>query len=55
MATAGKFERYNSILSNALGSQSEAVKSMQMIRDTASKTPFEVDQLTESYIKLVNR
>lgn len=55
VATAGKFERYNSILTNALGSQSEAVKAMQMIKDTASKTPFEVDQLTESYIKLVNR
>jgi phage tail tape-measure protein len=49
------FEKYESVLTNALGSQSAAVESLKLIKDVASQTPFEVDGLTESYIKLVNR
>lgn len=49
------FEKYQAVLENATGSKSQAVAGMQMLVDFASKTPFQVDEITESYIKLVNR
>jgi len=53
--TVGTFEKYNAVLKIALGSQAEASKSMEQIQKFAAKTPFSVDELTASYIKLVNR
>lgn len=50
-----EFEKYKVVLTNTLGSQVEAAKSMILIREIASETPFEVDNLTASYVKLVNR
>jgi hypothetical protein len=50
-----KFEKYEAVLGHALGSQSAAVAAMQDIKDLASTTPFSVDELTDSYVKYVNR
>lgn len=53
--TAGKFERYEAVLKNALGTQEAATKAMDDIKELAATTPFTVDELTESYVKYVNR
>lgn len=52
---AGKFEKFQSILTNTLWSVSDAKDAMALLKDVSSKTPFELDKLTESYIKLANR
>jgi len=49
------FEKYNAILKNSLGSQNAANVAMQGLQDFAANTPFSLDQITASYIKLVNR
>lgn len=51
----GKFEKYEKVLTTALGSEKLAKQSMAAIKDMASKTVFSVDELTEGYVKLVNR
>lgn len=48
-------QKYNAVLTNSLWSQEQAAQSLELIRDVASRTPFEINKLTESYIKLVNR
>lgn len=55
IASAGKFEQFSTALTNALWSSSEAQKSLKMIEDISKRTPFEVDNLTQSYLSLVNR
>lgn len=50
-----KFETYNTVLKNTLGGQEEASAAMQMIKDIAANTPMSVDEMTDSYIRLVNR
>lgn len=54
VAVTGKFQRYAAVLENTLGSKSEAQKAMMMIQKFAADTPFSVDQLTDSYIRLTN-
>lgn len=53
--TTAKFEKYDVILTNALGSQEAAAKAMGDIKKMAAETPFSVDELTSSYMKYVNR
>jgi hypothetical protein len=53
--TTAKFEKYEAILANSLGSHDAANKAMGDIKKMASETPFSVDELTDSYIKYVNR
>lgn len=53
--TAGKFEKFQSILTNTFWSAKEAADSMKLLKEVSAQTPFELDRLTESYIKLVNR
>jgi len=53
--STAKFEKMEAVLTTTFGSKSEAKKSMADIVDFASKTPFQVDQLSESFIKLSNR
>jgi len=50
-----KFEKYEAVLANSLGSQEKAAQAMADIKKFAQETPFSVDELTESYIKYVNR
>lgn len=53
--TTAKFERYETVLRVALGTQELAEKAMGDIKKMAAETPFTVDELTDSYIKYVNR
>lgn len=53
--TTQKFQKFEAILRNSLGSTNAAAKAMQDIQKFASETPFTIDGITESYIKLVNR
>lgn len=53
--TTAKFETYAIVLEKALGSKSLAQKALADIQKMASETPFSVDELTSSYLKLVNR
>lgn len=50
-----RFEKYRAVLVNTLGSNSEAQKSMAMIQKFAAETPFGVDELTSSFVKLANQ
>lgn len=50
-----KFEKYKAVLTNALGSTDKAKDALQRIKNLAAETPFSVDELTESYVKYVNR
>ena len=50
-----KFQTFRAVLNTALGSSVEAATSLNMINDFASKTPFSIEQLVGSFIKLVNR
>lgn len=50
-----KFEGYEKVLTTALGSEKEAKSSMEAIKVMAAKTAFSVDELTEGYVKMVNR
>ena len=53
--TTAKFETFETVLTNALGDNSKAKKALADIQDMAAKTPFSVEELTESYLKFVNR
>lgn len=53
--TSSNFQKFEAVLSNALGSRSEAQRSLKELQDFAATTPFQLEELTASYIKLVNR
>ncbi|AEL24358.1 tape measure protein [Cyclobacterium marinum] len=50
-----KFQKMEAMLRVALGSQSDATRAMEMISDFAGKTPFQVEELTQSFVKLTNQ
>ncbi|UCS94856.1 hypothetical protein KZP23_07555 [Echinicola marina] len=51
----GEFEKMEAVLTNTLGSKSDAQAAMAQIVQFASQTPFQVDQLTDSFVKLANQ
>lgn len=53
--TLAEMEKYEAVLGNTLGSDSAARKSLIEISKFASKTPFQVNQLTDSFVKLANQ
>lgn len=53
--TTAKFEKYGKVLETALGSQKEAQQAMAALKDLGAKTAFSVDELTEGYVKMINR
>jgi len=53
-ATA-QFQKFEAQLKVALGSKSEARASMAMLSEFAKKTPYELAELTEAYVKFANR
>ena len=55
VATTGKFETMAAVLTNTLGSASQAQLAMSMITDFAAKTPFSVEELTGAFVKLANQ
>jgi len=50
-----EFEKYEAMLKVALGSQDAATESMKQLQQFAAETPFQLNQLTGSYVKLVNQ
>lgn len=50
-----KFQKFQSVLTNTLGSRSAALGAMEDIKQFATQTPFSVDELTSSFVKLVNQ
>jgi hypothetical protein len=53
--TTAKYEKFGAVLTNTLGSKSAAQESFKMIADFAAKTPFQVDEITSSFVKFANR
>ena len=53
--TTANFEKMEAVLTTTLGSQSSAQIAMDQIVDFASTTPFQIDELTDSFVKLANR
>jgi len=50
-----EFEKYNAVLTVSLGSAKAAAKEFEMIKKFAAETPFQVIQLTNAFVKLVNQ
>lgn len=53
--TLSEFEKYEAVLTNTFGDNSAAKQVLSDITDFATKTPFQVDELTNSFVKLANR
>ncbi|UHG90114.1 hypothetical protein [Spirosoma oryzicola] len=53
--TTAKFEKYEKTLTTALGSEKQAKESMAALKKLGAETAFTVDELTEGYVKMVNR
>jgi hypothetical protein len=53
--TTAQFQKFEAVLTNTLGSRSEAQKALRAIKEFASTTPFSVAELTESFVKLANQ
>ncbi len=53
--TTAKFERFEAVLTNTLGSRGAARDSFEMIKEFGATTPFQVDELTDSFVKLTNQ
>lgn len=50
--TAAQFEKFQTILVTTEGSNAAAKKAMDWISDFATKTPFELSQVTDAFVKL---
>ncbi len=55
VSTIAKFEKLSSVLKNTLGSNSAARAALESIKEFSATTPFQVDEVTETYVKLSNR
>ena len=53
--TTAKFETMAAVLTNTLGSASQAQLAMNMITKFAAETPFSVEELTGAFVKLANQ
>lgn len=53
--TTAEFQKFEAVLSNTLGSSSAAQMAMKQIQDFAATTPFSVNELTNSFVKLANQ
>lgn len=53
--TTAQFQKMEAVLTNTLGSSSAAQTAMNQIVEFASQTPFAVEELTNSFVKLANR
>lgn len=50
-----EFQKFSAVLTNTLGSNSAAQIALRDIEEFAKRTPFAVDELTASYVKLANQ
>jgi uncharacterized protein YwgA len=53
--TTAEFEKFNAVLTNTFGNAAAAKAVMSDITTFAAKTPFQVDELTQSFVKLANQ
>jgi hypothetical protein len=53
--TTAKFEKLAAVLKNTLGSGSAAALAIENIKTFAKTTPFSVEELTSSFVKLANQ
>jgi len=53
--TSAKYERFRAVLKNTYQDQGMADKAMSDISAFASRTPFQIDELTDSFVKLTNQ
>lgn len=51
----GQFQKFEAVLTNTLGSNSEAKKIMNQLNDFALSTPFNYDELVGAFVKLANQ
>lgn len=50
--TASQFEKYQTVLGTLEGSSEKAKESMSWVSDFAAKTPYELDEVMDSFVKL---
>jgi phage tail tape-measure protein len=50
--TASKFEQFSVMLTGIEGSADKARKSMAWVQDFAQKTPYELDDVMDAFVKL---
>ena len=55
LAVAGRFQTLEAVLRNTLGSDSAAQGALLRIKEIAATTPFSVEELTQSFVKLANQ
>jgi phage tail tape-measure protein len=53
--TTVEFQKMEAVLTTSLGSSSAAKAAMDQIVNFASTTPFQVNELTDAFVKLANR
>lgn len=53
-ATA-QFQKFEAVLTNTLGDNGAANAAIRQIADFAARTPYQVDELTQSFVKLANQ
>lgn len=54
LETRAEFQKFEAVLTNTLGSKSQAEAALVKIQEFAAKTPFGVKELTEDFVKLAN-
>lgn len=55
ISTLSEFEKYDAVLTNTFQSQEKASKSLSDLNKFAANTPFQINNLTGAYVKLVNQ
>lgn len=53
--TTAKYQKFEAVLSTQLGGEAAGKQAMDMIQKFAAETPFQVDELTNSYAKLASQ
>lgn len=55
ISITSEMEKYEAVLTNTFQSAEKGKASMDLIRKFAAETPFQINELTDSYVKMVNR
>jgi len=55
IAVTAEFQKLEAVLKNTLGSNSAAQGALTRIKEFAAQTPFSVQELTQSFVKLANQ
>lgn len=50
--TRGEYQKFEAVLNNSFGSVEAGAAAFEMIKSFAASTPYEVDQITQSFIKM---